>query len=114
MPNCHRARVSGAKASSTSSVSLRRRGYSGSLPLLLHTPRDNRDTLVNAFTFTSNYDARGFDPRRGVPLCVNPSEGLEHTKVSSGPHHGVLRTDDDNPAAPAPRGTEAAGLSAGM
>jgi hypothetical protein len=28
--------------------------------------------LVNAFTFTSNYDAPVFDTRRGVPFFVNP------------------------------------------
>src|SRR6478735_6180575 len=72
MPNCHRARVSGARARSTSSFSLRRRGDTTSpwshRALCPFNPTDrgrNRGTLVNAFTFTSNYGAHTFGPFAG-------------------------------------------------
>ncbi|EFE68427.1 predicted protein [Streptomyces viridosporus ATCC 14672] len=34
-----------------------------------------QDPLVNAFTFTSNYDLLLFGSGRGVPCDVNPSSG---------------------------------------
>src|SRR4051812_49745700 len=68
MPNCQRARVSGAKARSTSSVSLHCRHAAAVCPFCHTHHGSNRDALVNAFTFTSHYGALIFDNRQGVPL----------------------------------------------
>ncbi|GAA3042653.1 hypothetical protein GCM10010448_26670 [Streptomyces glomeratus] len=61
MPNCQRARVSGAKARSTSSSPYVAVVTSGSLPPFVTHIRSNPGAFVNAFTFTSNYGAYRFE-----------------------------------------------------
>src|SRR5690606_25125979 len=68
-----------------------------------------RGPLVNAFTFTSNYDVLLFASGRGVPCDVNPSASPgaggrpgsgRHQAAAAPPHAGGRR--DHPPAAPTP------------